>query len=214
MIWRAMCGSGAPTGIVRTTTASATAKTRRVPSSASTRPSRSLRSGCSAAARSSAPISTAPAICRAGAERARPIQEPATSDSAVSFRQRQNPPDPIQRDSNLTMRIHFARAFIVFRTALVALILAGVALSGRAARPQSAPVEKESMALRDYGLKKYIRVSRDLPHREDNETGGTRCLALGATSKRGSPSGCGGGEPSGDQWSIVLRQCWNRGLSK
>ncbi len=67
------------------------------------------------------------------------------------------------------MHIHSARTLIVLRTAIVAVILAVVALSGRAAEPQSATAEKGNRVIKDYGLKKYIRVSRDLPHREDKD---------------------------------------------
>jgi len=53
---------------------------------------------------------------------------------------------------------HTARNLLL---ALTGMLLAATALPGQAAAPVSLP------PLKDYGLKDYLRVSQDLPHRED-----------------------------------------------
>jgi alpha-L-rhamnosidase len=65
------------------------------------------------------------------------------------------------------MPVHSSRYLIALRNAFVSIVLAVAAVSGRAAPPQSAPGGNAQLALKDYGLKAYIHVSRDLPHRED-----------------------------------------------
>src|SRR5215813_8761576 len=87
--WRAMSGSGSPTGTARTTTHGSPEPVEwrailRARPTASIPPNPACRSGCKRAARSSAPTSTAPATCPGAAARARRTRGRTTSASGWS----------------------------------------------------------------------------------------------------------------------------------
>src|SRR6266576_3315441 len=100
--WPATCGSGSATGIAPTTTTSwprlvESRAIRRGRSPHLTRTNRTSQSAPSVAARSSAPINTAPATPSAHAARARYRPGPTISGSAVCSRRRRKPTSRDQR---------------------------------------------------------------------------------------------------------------------